>query len=173
MFSTSTWINTSPENLFLFICDTANFEEIFASKYDIKYEEDDTAPSLGRVTNFSGGIDGITVRFTSEVVEFEPNQFLTLLIKYQDIVSGGEVHKIEMPDIAVRHRIAPKGDSSKLTISMVMTSHHSLWKKIYYFYSFLREYGELRRYIRYVQEKLEQSKSACLTSTILSGSRQL
>ncbi len=150
-------IDSHIEDVFGYIGNIDNFAELFKSKYDIKYIDDEKPLQIGKATTFTGGAGGISLTFTSKVKNLIRNERISRSIKYDKTAINGSAVDVEMPEIVIDECVKPHRRGTKLCIRIRVVSKHSLFYLIKILWSYILEYGELMEYAKYVKSGVERA----------------
>ena len=156
MISASINIASDPWRVYRFVADDANMAEHYRRKYDITFNKDyEAIPVIGSCTTFKGKVDNIFLTFESEVIKVDEPYFIARHIRFTDLKVDGITCEEIAPEVVLSDLITPIEEGVVLKTTMALASNYGFWKRMYYWYCYLREYGEFRRYVRYVKTALE------------------
>lgn len=159
MISASTYIVSDPLRVYRFVADDANTVELYKTKYDITYKKDyETLPEVGNSTTFIGTINNISLTFVSKIVRIDEPHFIARHIRYTEVKINGATSDESMPEFIISDHIIPAKGGVKLKTSMALAGKYSFWKKVYYWYCYMCEYSELRRYVRFIKNSVEMKQ---------------
>lgn len=147
-------LKSSPAEVFNFVSNNENFDEYFKEKYDIEYIDDELPPGLGKITKFIGGTNNISISFSTEITEFNPNKAISWFTYYEEMKQNGKIIETKMPELIMRVSINETDYGTDLCVSYNLSGKYNFFEKIYYWFCNISERKELKRYVNYIQNKI-------------------